>query len=96
MSVLRSFDFAAAAANFTRDLSQINVGSTNRNSLHAGGLLTVDDPRELRKLAEWYRTFAEVGRSEHRDARLNWAAYLERRADALERPVADDPGSRRG
>jgi hypothetical protein len=30
----------------------------------------VEDARELRKLAEWYRGFAEVGHTEHRQGRL--------------------------
>jgi hypothetical protein len=44
----------------------------------------MEDARELRKLAEWYRAFAEVGRSEHREGRLQLADYLERRARELE------------
>ena len=43
----------------------------------------MEDPRELRKLAEWYRAFAEVGRIEERESRLKLAEYLERRAAEL-------------
>jgi hypothetical protein len=51
----------------------------------AGRNPAMEDARELRKLAEWYRAFAEVGHSEYRDDRLKWAQYLERRADELEK-----------
>jgi len=53
----------------------------------------MDDARELRKLAEWYRAFAEVGHSSRRSDRLKFAEYLERRAEELERNIknnADD------
>jgi hypothetical protein len=43
-----------------------------------------DDPEHLRRLAAWFRAFAEVGHTDYREDRLNWAEYLERRADALE------------
>ena len=43
------------------------------------------DAQELRKLAEWYRAFAEVGDSAARDDRLKFAAYLDRKAEELER-----------
>ena len=49
----------------------------------------MEDARELRKLAEWYRAFAEVGHSEHHEGRLNLAEYLERRAHELEKLAAD-------
>jgi hypothetical protein len=56
----------------------------------------VEDARELRKLAEWYRAFAEVGHSEHREDRLKLAEYLERRAAELDNRVATDiPRDRR-
>jgi hypothetical protein len=51
----------------------------------------VEDARELRKLAEWYRAFAEVGRSEHREGRLQLADYLERRARELEADTLPKP-----
>jgi hypothetical protein len=44
----------------------------------------MDDARELRKLAEWYRAFAEVGHSTKRADRLKFADYLEHRAEELE------------
>jgi hypothetical protein len=58
----------------------------------AGGTLPVEDARELRRLAEWYRAFAELaGNAETRRDRLKMAEYLERKADELERRAADDP-----
>jgi len=45
----------------------------------------MNDARELRKLAEWYRAFAEVGHTSERSDRLKFAHYLERRAEELER-----------
>ena len=46
------------------------------------------DPSELRKLADWYRAFAEVS-SGGREDWLNFAAYLERKAEELERQATD-------
>jgi hypothetical protein len=43
----------------------------------------MDDPAELRKLAKWYRAFAEVGRADQRESRLEFAEYLERTAEEL-------------
>ena len=51
----------------------------------------MDDAQELRKLAEWYRAFAEVGHSAARRDRLKFAEYLERIAKELEKRAADDP-----
>jgi hypothetical protein len=48
----------------------------------------LEDPRELRKLAEWYRAFAEVGLSEHREGRLKLAEYFDRKANELEKRTA--------
>jgi hypothetical protein len=45
----------------------------------------MNDARELRKLAEWYRAFADVGHSSERSDRLKFAEYLERRAEELEK-----------
>ena len=56
--------------------------------------LGLEDPQELRKLAEWYRAFAEVGDRAMRQSRLDFADYLERRADEFERRAADDPPER--
>ena len=53
----------------------------------------MDDAHELRKLAEWYRSFAEVGHSANRVERLRFAEYLKRRAEEVaEKPkrAADD------
>jgi hypothetical protein len=44
----------------------------------------MENARDLRRLAEWYQAFAEVGRSEEREGRLKLAEYLERRAAQLE------------
>ncbi len=49
----------------------------------------MEDARELRKLAEWYRAFAGVGDPAVRDERRKFADYLERRAAELERCAAD-------
>jgi hypothetical protein len=45
----------------------------------------MDDPNELRKLAEWYRAFAKIGSADQREGRLKLAEYLERKAEELER-----------
>jgi hypothetical protein len=50
----------------------------------------VENERELRTLAEWYRAFAEVGHSDQREDRLWMAEYLERKADELETLAAKD------
>jgi hypothetical protein len=51
----------------------------------------MEDARELRKLAEWYRAFAEVaGSAEARLDRLKFADYLERRAAELDKHAAND------
>jgi hypothetical protein len=53
----------------------------------------VEDAKELRRLAEWYRAFAELaGNAAERGARTKMAEYLERRAEELERrAAANDP-----
>jgi hypothetical protein len=48
------------------------------------------DAQEIRKLAEWYRAFAEVGNSAARRSRLEFAEFLERRANDLEKRAADE------
>ena len=45
----------------------------------------MEDAHELRKLAEWYRAFAEVGHASKRSDRLKFAEYLEHRAVELEK-----------
>jgi hypothetical protein len=72
------------SSDLPRKLIQIKGCSVKANILFTGGHLPVEDARELRKLAEWYRAFAEVGHSEHREGRLKLAAYLERKARELE------------
>ncbi len=48
----------------------------------------MEDPAELRKLAEWYRAFAVVGCTDEHDSRLKFAEYLERTAEDLEERAA--------
>ena len=52
----------------------------------------MEDPAELRKLAEWYRDFAEVGRADQRESRMKFAEYLERTAEELEERPARGRG----
>ena len=58
----------------------------------------MEDARELRKLAEWYRAFAELtGSAVERQRRLAHAEYLARRAEELEkRSAANDPEQQPG
>ena len=70
---------------------QIKVTSSKARKRGCPGGLLVDDASELRRLAEWYRAFAEVGHSDQREGRLKMAEYLERKADELERRAANDP-----
>jgi hypothetical protein len=72
-------------------LIQINDTEPRAIIVHGRRNLSLDDPQELRKLAEWYRAFAEVGNSASRRDRLELAEYLERRANELEKQAADDP-----
>lgn len=56
----------------------------------------MEDARELRRLAEWYRAFAELaGNDGARRDRRRMAEYLERRAAELEKRAADDPQKER-
>jgi hypothetical protein len=49
----------------------------------------MEDPRELRKLADWYRQFAErAGNPAIWEARLSTAKDLERKADHSEKAAA--------
>jgi len=59
----------------------------------AGDVLLMSDARELRKLAEWYRAFAEVGHSSERLDRLKFADYLECRAEESERNTKREESS---
>jgi len=43
----------------------------------------MQQPRELRKLADWYRGFAKVGHDEGRAWRVSFAEYLEKLADEI-------------
>jgi hypothetical protein len=44
----------------------------------------VEKPEDLRRLAEWYRSMAEVGHSDDCGWRQRFADYLERRAAEIE------------
>jgi hypothetical protein len=82
-----------------RTLIQIKGGgSPKAYRLASKGVAPLEDARELRKLAEWYRAFAELtGSAVERQRRLAHADYLERRAEELEkRSAADDPGKQPG
>jgi hypothetical protein len=53
----------------------------------------MEDACELRKLAEWYRVFAEVAGSDAaRLDRLKFAEFLDRRAAELEKRATEDRG----
>ena len=44
----------------------------------------MEQPRDLRELANWYRNWAELGNKADRGWREGFAAYLERRAADIE------------
>jgi hypothetical protein len=44
----------------------------------------MEKPEDLRKLAEWYRSMAEVGHTDDCGWRQRFADYLERRAAEME------------
>ena len=44
----------------------------------------MEQPRELRELAGWYRSWAELGNKADRGWREGFAEYLERRASEIE------------
>ena len=48
------------------------------------GGLALDNPRELREMAEWYRGMAEVGHTDARAWRIGFADYLDKRAAEIE------------
>jgi hypothetical protein len=57
--------------------------------LTAAGRLTLEDPQKLRKLATWYREFAEkAGSSAIWDARLRTAEDLDDEVARIERTSA--------
>ena len=45
----------------------------------------MEQPRELRELASWYRSWAEIGNKEDRCWREGFAEYLDERAAEIER-----------
>jgi hypothetical protein len=56
----------------------------------------MEDPPKLRKLADWYRQFADrAGNPAIWEARLSTAKDLERKADHLEKVAARDQVSSR-
>jgi hypothetical protein len=81
---------AAEAVLSIGDLIQIKGRSgRGRYPVKVEGTLPLDDARELRKLAEWYRAFAEVGNSAARCDRLKLARYLELRANEVQKRSTD-------
>jgi hypothetical protein len=44
-----------------------------------------DEITELRRRAQWYRDFADVGSADNKELRLSLARHFDRRADELER-----------
>ncbi len=50
----------------------------------------MEDAEELRRLAEWYRAFAEVGHPDERPWRLKFADSLDEMADRFERQAKRD------
>jgi hypothetical protein len=50
-----------------------------------GDSSAMDKPHALRRLAEWYRSLAQIGHPDEREWRLKLADYLDRRAEELER-----------
>jgi hypothetical protein len=59
-----------------------------------GGTRAVEQPQELRELAIWYRSRAELGSEADRDWRAGFAEYLEKRAAEIEQLLAC--GEKRG
>lgn len=53
----------------------------------------MEEPEDLRKLAEWYRRMAEIGHSDECGWRQRFAEYLERRAAGVELAGARPPQS---
>ncbi len=56
----------------------------------------MDDARQPRELAEWYRALEEIGHAELRADRLKFADNLDGLAEELERREMDDPWQRGG
>lgn len=54
----------------------------------------MEQPQELRELAIWYRSRAELGSEADRDWRAGFAEYLEKRAAEIEQLLAC--GEKRG
>ena len=51
----------------------------------------MENSRDLRRLAEWYRAIAELGHSDEREGRLKLAKYLERKAAQLDERKSSSP-----
>jgi len=81
-------DFEILLSNFRKRTLPAEGGSIPFLSVFSWGSLPMETPHHLRRLAEWYRGFAEVGHTDHREWRVQMAEYLERRADELERKHA--------
>ena len=52
------------------------------------GIRPLEQPHELRELAQWYRGWAEVGNDADRAWRFGFADYLEKRANELEKVLS--------
>jgi len=48
----------------------------------------LEQPHELRELASWYRSWAEVGCDEDRAWRIGFADFLEKRAGEIDAVLA--------
>jgi len=51
----------------------------------SSGFEVVEQPGELRELASWYRSWAELGNKADRGWREGFAEYLDQRAAEIER-----------
>ena len=63
------------------------------SALHQVEEAMPEDPKALRRLAAWYRDWAELASGEEREARLALAFYLEKQAEERERLDEGDPRS---
>jgi hypothetical protein len=57
-----------------------------------GDSSAMEKPYDLRRLAEWYRSFAPIDHSAEREWRLKLADYLDLRAVELERSAKREEG----
>jgi hypothetical protein len=52
----------------------------------------LDQVRELRRRAQWYREFADVGSADNKELRLSLARHFDRMADEAEARAMKDSG----